>query len=787
MIRSIKHIFRNFKKNPVLLFVNIPGLSLGLSAFLLLMFLLIHELSFDKVFPNKERIVRLYNILTEKNTVDALPICLREAYTELPSQVPEIESTVQIYRGWKTNINYKQTKILSQDLLYADSTFFKVFGLNLLSGNVETALKDKYSAVITQNLAQKLFGNNPAIGKHIKVDDENYTVTRIIKKLPATTHFNFDVLTSMSSTNLDILQGLEFFTYYLLKKETDRQAAYDKITQLNNKIVKDKFKDFELSLKVNSGVESLKQIHLHTVADFDLSKKGNPKVIYIIAFLAFFILLIAIVNHINLFVLHGEKRFKEIGIRKTLGAGKSSLVSMFYLETVVITAISFILAFLLSRIALPYFALLMNKKLIFSEMMSFYTVASMLIFMLILVIVSGAYPALYLSKLKIISAVKGDMQSIKRKKMLPVISVLVQFSISIFLIFNLLIMYYQISFLKNIPLGFSPDNIIAVSGFGETINKKSISIVNELKKLPFVNNVASSTHAMGGGCSGQLITEYGKAEDDDWQSINEYRVQAGFCKTMKMHLISGRFFNNTEADKSSIILNEAAVKMLNLKDPIGKKMIMFDEPLTIIGIIKNFYYTGNSGEKIAPLVLTNYSDWVNNFYLRTKHQLSNNEMQQIKNIFNGFDPEYQFYTYRLKDSYLRKFNNEDRVVKLLFYATLLAVFLCITGMFALAVFNVERRIKEIGIRKVLGASSKLILTLLLTKMLQWVVWAMIPSLLIGYILMNDWLQNFTNKININILYFIISGGLAVIIAIVAVSAQSIWAATRNPVDSLRYE
>lgn len=784
MLRHLKYSFRNFKKNSILIFVNIPGLTLGLTIFLLLMFLLIHELSYDSYFPNKERIVRLYNILSEKNSTQTLPICLREAYTKIPSEIPEIESAVQIYRGWNVNVNYQNKKILSQPMLYADSSFFKVFGLKLLEGNIQNALKDKNSVVITQNLAKKLFNTEEAMGKQIKIDDELYTISGIIQKLPTSTHFNFDVLASMNAVNIKVLQGFEFFTYYLLKKDINRKLAENKIVQLNNKIAEDKFKDFNVSFKVKSGIEPLKSIHLHTMADFDLSPKGNLKLIYTIALLAFLVLLIAVVNHINLFVLHGEKRFMEIGIRKTLGADKKHLIKMFYFETFIITSISFLLAILLSQIALPYFSALMDKKLIFSEIINVYTILGTSGFLIILISISGAYPALYLSKKKVISAVKGDTQSLQRKKLLPVISVLVQFSISIFLIFSLLIMYSQINFLKNIPLGFSSDNIIVISGLNRTLNQKSKALKDELAKLSFISNIASSEHNLGGGCSGQLITEFGK---DDWQSINEYRIQAGFCKTMKLQLLSGRFFKDTKADKTGIILNQAAVKMLNLKNPIGKKMQMFDEPLSIIGIVKDFYYNDNSGKKIAPLVLTNYSNWANNFYLRLNHPASKFEMNKIKSIFNQFSPDYQFYSYKLKNTYQNKFSSEDRTIKILFYATFLAIFLSITGMFALTIFNVEQKTKEIGIRKVLGASTKEIMLFLIKKMLKWVVWAMIPSLLIAYIIMNNWLQDYANKININGYYFIIAGGLALIIALIAVSGQSLYAATRNPIDSLRYE
>jgi putative ABC transport system permease protein len=786
MLRQLKHTFRNFRKNPILLFVNIPGLTIGLSAFLLLLLFLIHELSYDRIFPNKNRIVRLYNILTEKNSSDALAICVREAYTELPKQIPEIEETVQMYRGWKNSVAYKQVKIQSQELLYADSTFFKVFGLKLLEGNVNEALKDKNSVIITQDLANKLFKDENPLGKIIKIADDNYTITGLIKKLPLTTHFNFDMLASMSSVPLEHLGGLEFFTYYLLRKNINFEQVSAKIAQKNTQIVNNKFKDFELSLKVKSGIEKLKDIHLYTVSTFDLSPKGDVKSIYIVAFLAFFILLIALVNHINLFVLHGEKRFMEIGIRKSLGADNSKLKKMFYFETAVITIFAFAAALLITALALPYFSQLVGKTLNFSIILNPYTISGIILFMIFLIFISGAYPAFYLSKLKVISAVKGDMQSIKRKKYLPVTSVLIQFSISIFLIFSLSVVYAQVHYLKDIPLGFSPENIMVVSGFNKTISKKANSIKDEINKLSFVGEVATSGHSMGGGCSGQLITEYGSTEQD-WHSINEYRVRPGFCKTMGLEPVEGRFFNNSESDKNSIILNQAAVKMLNLKNPVGNKMQMFDNPMVVIGVVKDFYYTGNAREKIAPLVLTDYSNWVNVFYIKTVHELSGLERQKIAKIFNAFDPDYEFYTHDLQDIFNQKFSKENRVVKMLLYGTLLAIFLSFTGMFALSVFNVEQRTKEIGIRKVLGGSSIEILKLLLIKMLKWVVWTMFPAMLTAYILMNNWLHNFANKIEIGIIYFLFSGILSLLIAFIAVSVQSIYAATRNPVDSLRYE
>jgi putative ABC transport system permease protein len=784
MINLLKQSVRNLERSKLLLFVSMPGLVIGLTAALLLIFYIKFESSFDEFFPNKQRVVRLYNADIENGTLKVFPICLREAYTVLPEQIPEIEAAAQIYRWGKSNIILNNKRFINQRVLYADQPFFKVFGLNLIEGEKNRALAKKNSVVITNTLAQKLFSNNNCLGKIIKINDDEFTVTGIVNEMPVNTHFHFDLLASMSTLNQNYFGGLEFFTYYLLKNQSAFNQANKKISSVYNQILKNHFDGFMENPK--SGIEPLTSLHMHTIADFDLSEKADIKGMYIMGILVAFILLIAIVNHVNLFVLYGEKRSLETGIRKSFGAGFLNLAGRLYFETTLFTTIAFALSFLLIAILLPRFA-----NLIYIDISQFHfinpvTITGSIVVFIVIILLAGSYPAVYLSKINIINAIKGGSGTKQRKKILALISVLVQFTISIFLITVLLIIHAQLSYLKKYPLGFNTENVIGISGFDNKIRSKNSAIKEELKKLPFVIKQATSAHFMGGGCSGQMLYNFGQSEYDA-KDINEYRVQAGFCETMQFDLLKGRFFNGTPDDKSCIILNQKAVQMLGLKNPIGKSVVMFDDPMKIIGVVKDFYYFENAGEPVEPLALTAYSDRVNVFYLKIKDKLDKQKLQQIKAIFNRFDPDYHFNFFELTDIYNRKFSREDNLLMVVFYGTLVALLLAFGGMFALSFFNVERRTKEIGIRKVLGSTSAEVLLKLLKDILIWVIWAMIPAFLIAYMVMKQWLANFANKINITFVYFLMAGTIALLIAVAAISIQSIRAARQNPVKTLRYE
>lgn len=785
MTRIIK-ILKTFKRSPMLLFVNLPGLAIGLAAFLLLMIYVVHETSFDRSFPTRSQVYRLYNTIIEDNSTQTYPICSRRAYTEIPAEIPEIEKACQIFQLWQMILSQGEAQFTINNVLYVDPEFFDVFGLDLLQGDKQQALAGSHQLVLAQSVAQNIFGDKPCLGEIINVRGEDYQVTGVIADLPKTTHFQFGALASMKTLNPEeTLGGLEVYTYYMLTENSDPEAVEQKIAERNDKIVSEIFNSENTT--VRSGIEPLSALHLHTRADFDLTPRGSVRQIILVALLATFILLIAVINFINLYIFQGEKRLLEIGIRKSYGATPGSLRRMFYLETALIILPAFGLALLLAQAGISYFSKLMWVDLSLQDIISPINIAVMLGFLVLLIFLAGSYPAHFLSRLPLIDAVHGGIKSVQRKKWLSVSSVVVQFFISILLIVGLVVLYAQISYMKNIPLGFNPEQVVGISNFNVETENKAEAIRQELRKLTFVEKVGSGSHYMGGGVSGQGVYLFGQSEEQG-KSINQYRVQAGFCEVMELQLAAGRFFRDTPEDKSAIILNQSAVKMLGLDDPVGQSLIMHDdEPLKIIGVVEDFYYNENAGQKIEPLCLTAYSDQTNVFYIKVSGEFTKERREAVAKVFKDFLPDYQFSSFSLSDRFAGKYAVEERFFSMVLSGTLLAILLSFIGMYALSGYNVERRTKEIGIRKVHGSTTLQVSLKLLSDILIWVLIAMIPAFLVAFIAMRQVLMNFVNKVSLSPLYFFLGGVIALTIATLAILFKTIGAANQNPVESLRDE
>ena len=783
MIKNLRFTLRVLKRNPLLVFVNIPGLAIGLSVVLLLSVYINNERRFDKHFSTKNRVYRLYNDVTEDNKTEIFPICLRKAQTEIPPQIPEIEASTQIYQSWNVTAKYKDKQFASLSMLYADPEFFDVFGLNLICGDKNTALQGENNAVISASTARKIFNTTDCAGEYISLSEVPFLVTGVIEDLPKTTHFQFDVLGSMQTIHPEQFGGLELYTYFLLYPNADPISTNKKIAAINDELMIPWGEDYEMTK--SSGLEKLSRLHMYSICDFDLSPKANRKTIGLIAGLAFFILLIALVNYINLYILHGEKRIAEISARKALGATKKNLALMFYTETAVIGFISIVLALFLSILARPVFSNLMQRPLEVHEILSPSGILILIGILIIIILISGAYPTFYLSRIQMVNGLKGKSDHIKRKSRLSSISVLVQFTISIFLILSVVVIHAQIKHLKDVPLGFSVDQVYAITGLHKEARKHYKSIDEEIQSLPFIEQSGFSFHTMGMGCSGQAIKIYG--DPGIMKSIYEYRVQPGFCETMKLQLTEGRFLNDSESDKSGVILNQTAVKMLGLKNPIGTLVDIGFDPMSVVGVVEDFYANGHAGEPITPLMLDIYSDRVTTLYVRVIGDLNADKQKQITAVIKQFDSEYIFTYVPLSHVYNNKFRSEERVLRIITSGALLAIFISFIGLMALSVMQVSRRTKEIGIRKVMGSSEAEVVLLLLRKTMILVLIAMAIAFIAAYIVLQHWLSAYTDRIYLHAGYFLVSGIFALLIALLATGIQSFKAATRNPVEALHYE
>ena len=784
MIRNLRFAFRILKQNPLLLYISVPGLAVGLCAILLLVVYLNYELSFDKHFPTNDRVLRLENTLEEDKS-RTLSISLRTAYTQLPARVPEIEKAVQMYPGWQTKVETDKASFSDLNLMYSDPEFFDVFGLKLLQGSATEALTGKTSIVLTKSTAEKLFGPGDCIGKSFKLEKSDVIVSGVISDMPKTTHFKFDMLMPLESDKFIVNQGsLEFRTYYLIKKGASIEKARQNIAAANDELmIVWKSRSHLNNGKTETTTELLRDIHLHTKAQDDMVPKTNLSQLYIIVGIALFIFLIALINFINMYLLYGEKRIAEIASRKVAGASRGTLALQFYTETGLIAVIALLLGLGLTILAQPSFAKMINLPLTVSDMITPTGVISIMIILVTLGLISGSYPSYFLSRIDMVTGLKGKHQHITRGRFSKIV-VLVQFFITVLLICSLVVTRAQIRYMKNVPLGFDVSGVMMVEDLSDQVMRNTGNLKMELEKLPFVHGVGASHHQMGGRCSGQSIALLNNQEE---KPIKEYRVSSGFCETMKLQLIEGEFFNRETTNGNDIILNEAAIKMLGVEYTPGMRVLYKDEPAVVSGIVKDFYYDGYAGNSIDPLVLRQINDYASTFYIRTNGNLSPDQQKQIVAVFKQFDTENIPTFIPLGDIYKAKFEKDEQVFTMVSWGTYLAILLSFVGILSLSVLNVERRTKEIGIRKIVGSSEGEIIRNLLGETILLITIASLFAIGVSYYLLLHWLSHFALKISMHAGYFIISGLLAFVIVLLAVSWQSWKAATMNPVKALRYE
>ncbi len=783
-MKDILFSLRKLKRNKLLLYIGIPGLAIGLSVVLLLVCYVRREYSFDKHFATKNRVVRLYNV-DSSGEYGTFGICLRKSYDELPPKVAEVEAAAQLFndRAGKLKVTETGETFTEVHTLYADKEFFDLFAQKLISGNADDALKGKNKVVLSKATALRYFGTTDCVGKQLEIDswgEPLYMVSGVVEDLPDNSHFRFEMLASMETLPLEQLGGMEFYTYYLIKKNADIAAVSRKIEKANDEIMKS-FGE-RIGLKIASQTVLLKDVHFFTESRQEIVPAVTLNYLWLVAGIALLVLLIALANFINLYVLHSNTRTGEVAMRKSLGASQLGLARLFLSDTLIMALLALGIAVFLTNLVAPYFSQLLNSKVTISELFSregSLTVAAILV---VIVFVSGIFPLLSLSKNSLALGVKGKTQQVKRKSFATQTALLLQFGITAFLLAAVIIFYSQMQYMKSIPLGFNSENLEMFLVSSSTLNKKMNTIQAEVKELPFVENAATSNHQMGGGVSGQTIGNYGS---DKSMPINEYRATPGFAETMQMELVAGDFF--AENAENEIILNEAAVKKLGLQDPAGKLVLYKGNPVTVKGVVKDFYYNDNSGKNIEPIALTPYTFYNALLYVRTSQKISAAQRLQIAEIFKKFDDTYVLESSSVSDLYAGKFKEEEKTLKMVGTGALLAILLSISGLVALSLLNVNRRTKEIGVRKIMGSTEWQILRILLTQVLVWVFVACLVGFVVSYWVMHDALQNFVNRIAITPIYFLVSGLVILAITLLAVGWQSWRAASRNPVEALRYE
>lgn len=779
---------RGFKRHKTTFLINLIGLSTGLAASLLIFLWVNDEHSVDTFHKTNDRLYQAmvhFELPAGIATWDYTPGPLAQAMIE---EMPEVESAVRVgnHSFFKPRgvISYeeKNFEIAGQ---YASKNFFEVMSYDLLVGSAENVLKDKKSLVLSEEFALNMFGSvENAMGKTINWDNrlfnEDFVVSGVYANPPvnATKQFdaviNYDLLVEQDQWAND-WKGSYAETYLVLKDGTDIGALNDKLqTYLHYKAGD--------HTRMTLFLAPYSSIYLYGKYDNGVQNGGRIENVRLFSFVAVFVLLIASINFMNLATAQASKKMKEVGVKKAIGANRPALIAQFLGESLLLSMIALIVSIGLINLILPRFNTLVDKQLEFNLGAYF---QPMLLAVLITGLLAGSYPAFYLSGFKPVAVLKGKFTNLKGEAWIRKGLVITQFTLSIIFIIGVIVINRQIEFTQSKELGYDRDNVITFSRKGPG-NPDPAPFINELNSISGINSVANMAGGfLWGGDTGSGYS-WEDGEEDDKYLFKSPKIGYNLIETMRIQLLAGRTFSEEFHDgDSQIVINEAAAKLMGLDDPVGTRLGYGDEYREIIGVVRDFQY-GSLFNKIEPLIFR-FRETGSQFLIRVQPGTEAATLEQIEEVYKTFHPKYDFEASFLDQDYKALYKAESKVASLSNYMALVAIIISSLGLLGLAAFTAERRTKEIGIRKILGASQLVIMRLLTGSFTKTVVISIVIALPTGYFLAQGWLQNFAYAVELKWWFFAIAGLSALIIAWLTVGFQTLKTATINPVKCLRDE
>ena len=803
----LKTALRNLTRFKVYSAINIAGLAVGTACCIAIMLFVKDELSYDSYNKNADRIYRP-TVLATLNGHD-----INGAFSPAPMgpvcyhDIPEVETYARLHMEGGHQIKYKGNVYNEDRFYWADSTFFDVFTFQFLAGDKKNALSQPNTVVLTESMARKYFENENPVDKSLTLDKTNdYVVTGVIKDVPQNSHFYFDFLGSLTtledSRNTSWLSN-NYITYFLLKKGTDPAVFERKLNEEYSKYAGPQLKaatGISIEQFMSKGnrygfvLQPLSSIHLHSNLNYEIEQNGNISYVYIFSAIALAILLIACINFINLSTARSEKRAKEVGVRKTLGSIRSHLIGQFLAESILMSTIAVTIAVGIVEVLLPVFNELAGKKMSLNLLGNPLNILLLFCLAIAVGVIAGSYPAFYLSAFRPIDVLKSDSKRKRSKSLLRNGLVIFQFTISIILFIGTLVIYSQLRFVQSKDLGFDKEEVLVINRADDLGNRMD-SFINELKSNSNIIGITNSNCIPGNqhGDTGCWLEGTGAEHLESTRIIlSDY----DFSSTFHLQMAEGRFFSKEHpSDTDAVVLNQEAVRTFGVKDIVGRYLVIPGMPASntkkakIIGVIKDFNYQ-SLHDPIRPLfirLLSSRGMIGSLITVRLKPGNHLNTISFIENTWKNYSGGEEF-SFNFLDQNLQKLYDSDlRTSKIAGTFSIIAIFIACLGLLGLAAFIIERRMKEIGIRKVLGASSLEVLVLLSKDFVKWVLAANIIAFPVAYYIMSNWLNNFAYRTEIHLWIFIVSGALALLIALITVSSQAIKAAAANPVKSLRYE
>jgi len=803
MIKNyFKIAWRNITRNKTFSAINTFGLAIGLTCFMLIAVFVYSEFSYDKYPAEAKNIYRINLSATGNGDVAVYPNVDFAVGEGVKKTFPEVKAFTRVTSAVDF-VKFDDRQFKEEHLAFADSNFLQIFSIPLIEGNATDALVQPNSIVISRSFAKKYFGSEEALGKSLAIGTREtpYKITGVIDKVPDNSHFHFDAFLSLSTWHITnkTWSNLGPYTYLVLDKNADPKKLEAKFPQLVAKYVVPEIQhDMGVSLaeaqkSVNTFVFSLvplTDIHLYSNTKDEIEPNSDIQYVYIFSALAFFILLLACVNFTNLSTALASKRSREVGIRKVMGSAKKQLIFQFLAESVLLTFFSMLVAYVLIFLLLPYFNQVANRNISFDFFLSYQSIAVMFLVSIAAGILAGTYPAFFLSSFNTIKVLKGSSAQSSQKKPLRSSLIVFQFFVSTTLIIATIIAYQQLHYMQNKKLGYDKEQVLFLPD-ARLLGNNQAAFAQQIIQD---NRVVSATisRSVPGGSIMDGTEIYPKNENGNGTEIhaNIYHVDYDYLRTLGIQILKGRNFSREFATDSTanVVINEAAVRELGWTNDnaVGKTIIRSGQKaFTVIGVVADFNYA-TVKQKIAPLMMLmggNYGGLV----VKIKTADIKGFLSSLKKQWVSFNPPGPLGYSFLDEKFASLFANEKRTQQIFSVFAILAVIIACLGLFGLATYTAEQRRKEIGIRKVLGASVSGIIQLLSKEFLKLVLIAFIIAIPVSWWAMNVWLRDFAYRINIGWWVFAVAGTFALIITLVTISFQAIRAALANPVKSLRTE
>ncbi len=800
---------RNLWKHKFYSIINILGLAIGLTCFLFILIYIRDELSFDQYH---EKAHRTYRINFDGHAFEQdlnFAVVGAPVGQILLEEFPEVEQYCRFRERGSYTVRYEDQSYREEDWVFADSTLFDVFSFELVQGDPKEALKEPYTIVITEAVARKYFGEEDPLGKSLSANNNNlYRVTGVMKAIPRNTHFDFDMIASLSTLNESrqtTWLSNNFQTYVVLKEGASPETVNAKFpdliqTYIGPEIEKYMGKTLDDILAAGNYLDftlfPMTKIHLHSDKREELGTNSDIQYIYIFAFIGALILLLACVNFINLSTARSSTRAKEVGMRKVVGARRPQLIFQFLSESFVITLLAFVIASISLALLLPYFNDLSSKTMTFFEVSTSNLWLLVLVLVILVGIMAGSYPAFHLSGFKPLAALHGAFLK-KTRKTITLRSVLVifQFAITVALIVGTIIISEQLQYIQNKKLGFEKDQIIILNGYN-SLGSNCQPFKEEIRKHPQVESATMSGSLPTPSNRNSSATFLGRNPDPSTTHVVQlFTVDHDYIPTLEMEVLEGRAFSRDfPSDSSAIILNESAVQLFKLKEPLGQEISVFwggtpDNPIIntrrVVGVVKNFHFESLRSQ-IAPLAMF-LGNSRGNLSIKVKGEQIPQFIADLNKLWNEMGPNQPFDYSFMSEDFSAVYEAEMRIGKIFSVFTFLAIFIACLGLFGLATFVAHQRTKEIGIRKVIGASMPRIFVLLTTEVMKWVVIASVIAIPVAYYFMQKWLEGFAYPVKVSWTTFAAALLIALLVALITVSYQAVRSALMNPVKALRQE